>query len=52
MLIDNTFLVYKDTMKSWEVPHNNEKVSDEQVENIIKTACKMMNKNTIHLIFE
>lgn len=52
MLIDNTFLVYKDTMKSWESPHNNEKVSDEQVENIIKMACKMMNKNTIHLIFE
>lgn len=52
MLIDNTFLVYKDTMKSWEEPHNNEKVSDEQVENIIKMACKMMDKNTIQLIFE
>lgn len=52
MLIDNTFLVYKDTMKSWELPHNNEKVSDEQVENIIKMVYEMMDKNTIQLIFE
>lgn len=52
MLIDNTFLVYIDTMKSWELPHNNEKVTNEQVENIIKAACKMMDRNTIQLIFE
>lgn len=52
MLIDNTFLVYKDTMKSWESPYNNERVSDEQIENIIKMACKMIDKNTVQLIFE
>ena len=52
ILINNTFLVYKDTMKSWEIPYNNEEVSDKQVEKIIKMACEMMDENTVQLIFE
>ncbi len=52
MLINNSFLVYKDTMESWEPPHDNEKVSHEQVENIIKMVSEMMNEKTVQFIFE
>ena len=41
-----------DTMKTWEPPHENEKISKEQIERIIQEVQKSMNENTVQIIFE
>ena len=35
MLIGKKFVVYKDSMKAWEPPHQDEKITEEQVIDII-----------------
>ena len=52
MLIERKFVVYKDTMTFWEPPHEHEKVSEEQIENIVQEVNRIMNKNTVQIIFE
>lgn len=52
MLINKRFVVYKDTMKFWEAPHEKEELSADQVEDIILEVQKNTNENTIQLIFE
>lgn len=52
MLVDKKFVVYRNTMKSWEAPHEKEEVLEEQIENIIEEVKKNMNENTVQLIFE
>jgi hypothetical protein len=41
MLIDRKFLVYKDSMKTWEPPHENETISEEQILKIIEQVKKV-----------
>ena len=38
--------------KTWEPPHENEKISKEQKERIIQKVQKSMNENTVQIIFE
>ena len=38
LLINGEFVVYKDTMKSWEPPHNMEVITQEQIDDIINNA--------------
>ena len=38
--------VYTDTMKTWEPPHENEKLSKEQIEEIIREVQESMSENT------
>ena len=52
MLIGRKFVVYKSTMKFWEPPHEKEKLSLNQVENIINEVQNNTNGDTIQLIFE
>ena len=52
MLVGRKFVVYKDTMKSWEVPHEKEVVLDEQIESIIQEVKRNTNENTVQIIFE
>lgn len=52
MLVDRKFVVYRDTMKTWEPPHEQEKLQEEQIESIIQEVEKNSNENTVHLIFE
>lgn len=52
MLVGRQFVVYRDTMKYWEAPHEYEKLSEEQVEYIIQEVQKNMNEHTVQIIFE
>lgn len=52
MLIGKKFVVYKDTMKFWEAPHDKEQVLKEQIDNIIQDVKRCSNENTVHIIFE
>ena len=52
MLVERQFVVYKDTMKGWEAPHENEVVLESQIEDIIQEVKSNMNGNTIKIIFE
>lgn len=52
LLVGRKFLVYKDTMKSWEPPHEKEKLLDGQIENIIQEVLKSMNENTVQILFK
>lgn len=52
MLVGGKFVVYKDSMKTWEKPHTQEIVTDEQVNNIIQEVESMTNANTVKIIFE
>ena len=52
MLLDRKFVAYKDTMKNWEPPHENEELREEHIENIIQEVQKSMNENTVQIMFE
>lgn len=52
MLVGRQFVVYKDTMKHWEPPHDNEIISEEQINGIIEEVDRITNENTVKLIFE
>ncbi len=52
MLVGNKFVVYKDSMKMWDPPHQDEKVTVEQVINIIEQVKRNTNENTVQIIFE
>lgn len=51
MLVGRKFVVYRNTMKSWEVPHEKEEVLDKQIEDIIQEVKKITNENTVQIIF-
>ncbi len=52
ILINKKFVVYKDTMRYWEAPHEKEEVSQKQIEDIILEVQKKTNENTVQLIFD
>lgn len=52
MLVGRKFVAYVDTMKTWEPPNENEKISKEQIERIIQEVQKSMTENTVQIIFE
>lgn len=52
MLVGKKFVVYRDTMKVWESPHENEEVLDTQIENIVQEVKKNTSENTVQIIFE
>ena len=52
MLVGRKFVAYMDTMKTWESPHENEKISKEQIERIIQEVQISINENTMQIIFE
>ncbi|MBC1418478.1 Imm74 family immunity protein [Listeria fleischmannii] len=52
MLVGGQFVVYKNSMKRWESPHEEDIVSEQDIQQIITKVEKMSNENTIKLIFE
>ncbi len=52
MLVGRKFVVYKDSIKSWEEPHEKEELSDQQVAEIIEEVERNTNENTVQIIFE
>ena len=52
MLINRTFVVYKSSMKNWESPHENEALSENQINEIIQEVNKSITENTIKIKFE
>jgi len=52
MLVGKKFVVYKDSMKVWEPPHQDEKLTEKQVIDIIEQVKRNINENTVQIIFE
>lgn len=52
MLIDRKFVVYKETMKFWESPHEKEEITPNQIEEIMNEVLKKTNETTVQLSFE
>lgn len=52
MLTKGIFLVYKDSMKEWEIPHDKEEVSENQIQEIIQQVKQNTKENSVQLIFE
>ena len=52
MLVGKKFVVYRDTMKFWEPPHEHEELLEEQIESIIQEVQRNMNENTVQIVFE
>ena len=51
-LAGGKFVVYKNSMKSWESPHENEEINSEQILEIIEQVKKSVNENTVQIVFE
>ncbi|HAL02239.1 MAG TPA: hypothetical protein DCP07_02690 [Lachnospiraceae bacterium] len=49
LLVDRSFVVYKNTMKYFEAPHEKEFITPQQVENIVNEALKMSNDKQLSL---
>lgn len=52
MLVGGKFVVYRDSMKKWESPHSNEKLSENEVEKIIEQVKQNVNEDTVQISFE
>ena len=52
MLISGKFVVYKSSIKSWEPPHEDERITEEQRLEIIEQVKKSVNENTVQIVFE
>ena len=52
MLVGGKFVVFKNSMKTWEPPHENEELSEDEIQNIIDQVQKSMNENTVQILFE
>lgn len=52
MLVGRKFVVYKDTMRFWESPHEKEEITSNQIMEIINEVQRNTNENTVQLIFE
>ena len=51
-LLANGFLAYKDTIKKWEPPHENEVISGEKIEQIVEHVLEESNKANFRIEFE
>jgi len=51
MLVGGKFVVFKDSMKNWEPPNENEKISKKEVDDIIQEVKKNTNENTVQISF-
>lgn len=51
-LINRKFVVYKDTMKFWEPPHEKEEITLEQLEEIMAEVQRNMDEDKVWIIFE
>lgn len=52
MLVGSEFVVFKDSMKNWEPPHEDEKLSEAEVQEIIQQIKQNTNENTVQISFE
>lgn len=52
ILIGNRFLVYKDSMKYWEPPHEKERLTESEIQKIIDQVIAMTNENTVQILFD
>ena len=52
LLVGRIFVVDASTMKFWEPPHEDEKVTPNQVEMIMSEVSRITNENTARIIFE
>lgn len=52
MLANRTFIAYKDTINHWESPHENELISQNQLESLLQEIKKNTNESTVQIIFE
>lgn len=52
LLTGRRFVVYTNTLESWEAPHSDEPFSDKDIRKIIDEVNAKTNSNTMQLIFE
>lgn len=52
MLVGGEFVVFKDSMKNWEPPYENKKLSESEVQEIIQQVKQSTNENTVQISFE
>ena len=51
VLINEKFVIYKESMTPWEPPHENLPITPREIDNIINMAKKMESDQTIRLDF-
>ncbi len=52
ILLGGKFIVYKNSITTWEPPYDHEIVTTQQLNEIIKNIKAIENQNTVQLIFE
>lgn len=52
MLVGGRFVAYKDTMKKWEESHEDEKLSENDIKDIIRQVIENTNENAVQITFE
>lgn len=52
ILSGSKFSVYRDTMKSWEPPHDKEPLLEEDIDKIIQEVNTITNENTVQIFFD
>lgn len=52
MLVGGRYVVFTDSMKNWESPHDNQKLSEKEIQEIIRQVKENTNKKTVKISFD
>ena len=52
MLVGNKFAVYRDSMKFWEAPRQNEEITEAQIIDIIEKVKRNTSNGTVQILFD
>ena len=51
-MVGNKFAVYRDSMKFWEAPHQNEEITEAQIIDIIEKVKRNTSNGTVQILFD
>lgn len=52
MLVGGKFVAFKDSMTNWEPPYEDRKLSEDEVQEVIRQVKQNTNENTVQISFE
>lgn len=52
MLVGGKFVAFKNSMKNWEAPHENQELSEKEIQKNIQQVKENANENTMQISFE
>ena len=52
MLVGGKFVAFKDSMTNWEPPYEDRKLSEAEVQEVIRQVKQNTNENTVQISFE